>query len=65
MTPKDLTTLKAALKILKKGHKPCKTFVIGCGNCQYKLMVGILNDAIEDHEDTLDYRKFIAKNIKQ
>ena len=50
MNPKDLTTLKAALKILKKGHKPCKTFSLGCAGCYHTLLLDLLYQEIKIQE---------------
>lgn len=50
MTHKDLTTLKAALKILKKGHKPCKDFTLQCSNCQAILLATMLEDELKLQE---------------
>lgn len=44
---KDIQTLKAALKILKKGHKKCKDFSIACAGCQHTLLVDLLDDEIK------------------
>ena len=44
---KDITTLKAALKILKKGYKKCEDFNISCPQCQHSLLVGMLDDEIK------------------
>lgn len=44
---KDISTLKAALKILKKGHKKCKDFNIKCHQCQYTMLIDLLDDEIE------------------
>lgn len=57
MTPSNLTTLKAALKILKKGHKPCKDFNLKCYNCHYTLLVNFLDDEIYDLQWEANFMK--------
>ena len=61
MTHKDLTILKAALKILKKGHKPCKDFRVSCGQCQHTMMLDLLDDEIELYKWEIKYKIKIKK----
>lgn len=44
---KDITTLKAALKILKKGYKKCEDFSLSCPQCQHFILVEMLADEIK------------------
>lgn len=53
---KDLTTLKAALKILKKGHRKCKTFDIKCGACQHTMLIDLLDDDIKLRQWGIKYK---------
>lgn len=53
MTP--IQTLQQALKILKKGHKPCKDFNIKCAECQHSLLIQLL-------EGEIATMKWIEKN---
>ena len=53
-TKETFKILNSALKILKKDHKPCKDFVLACGNCQHSLQIQML-------EDDIAFRKSMEK----
>jgi len=56
MTP--IKILQSAIRVLKKGHKTCATFDIGCGACQNELVINYLKGEV-------DVIKWVAKNKRK